>query len=177
MKKINPKEELPQKPQKPKTKHLITEKVDKFCREYVLCMNASEAYRRAFDCLPDTKPKNIWSKACEMKSRSEVKARIESLKNDIEEMMKINKTIIIQNLMDIRDRSMQKVPVMKFNPKIKDFEQVVDDSGEGVWQYDSTGANSALDKIIKVMGYYAPTKNENLDTVLQLPTTISFKKT
>ncbi len=141
----------------------LTEKQERFAHEYILCMgNRSEAYRKAFNT-SKMKQETIWSKACLMMKNDKVRARIKELQEDIEGTLDISKGIMIQTLQEVIDRSLQKVPVMKWDPIEKKEKQVVDiETGEGVWQYDSTGVNSAIDKIMKAMSYYAPEKSQAL---------------
>ena len=128
----------------PKTpKKTLTMKQEKFCREYLLCMNASEAYRRAYDA-EKMKPETIWKRASELLARGEVKGRIDELKDQIEELTGISKATMIGTLQEVIARSLQKEPVMKFDKFKKEEVQVIDlETGEGVWQYDSAGVNSA----------------------------------
>jgi hypothetical protein len=145
----------------PKPKKL-TMKQEKFCREYVLCMNQSEAYRRAFD-VKNWKPESVWVKASQICAIGTVKTRIAELKNDVEEMLNINKVNQVNELIRIRNRCLKPEPKMVWvkNDKGKP-EQVQEEDEEGnlMWAFDSAGANSAQDKILKALGYYAADKTQ-----------------
>lgn len=131
-----------------------------FAIHFVKTNNASAAYRAAYST-ENMKPETVWRRGYEIKNRGHVKARIADLRLNIEESLGISKVSILNDLLEIRDRSMQRVPVMKYNPKTKEDEQVIDaETGEGVWAYDSSGANSAIDKVMKGMGYYEPEKKD-----------------
>lgn len=153
----------------------LTEKQERFCREYLLCGgNASEAYRRAFDA-KKMKPETIWSNACRLLADNKVTARIEELREDIETTLGINKTTLINDFRRVFGQSMEPVPVLEWQTveveyvdkngktrkrKQKELVQKRNSEGELVWQFDSSGANNALDKIMKALGYYAPEKSQ-----------------
>lgn len=52
------------------------------------------------------------------------------------------------------NRCMQKVPVMEFDPVAKGRRQAIDDEGNAVWQFDSSGANKALELLGKHLGVF-----------------------
>lgn len=142
----------------------LTFKQDKFCHEYVLCMNQSEAYRRAFNT-SNMKVETVWNKASILMKVREVRARVDELKNDVEQMLGINKTNQLNELLRIRNRCLKPEPKLTWvkNENNK-MEQVQEEDEEGnlVYQFDSAGANSAQDKILKAMGYYAPTQQQQI---------------
>jgi phage terminase small subunit len=133
----------------------LTAKQEKFCREYLLTGNASEAYRRAFDC-EKSQPETVWKRASELLAKGGVKGRIEALKNDLEELLGITKATEIKQLQKIRNQCLTPEPVLEWDPLTKRMIQKVNEKGEPIWMFDSAGANSAQDKIFKAMGYYAP---------------------
>jgi hypothetical protein len=49
-------------------------------------------------------------------------------------------------------RCMQAAPVMTFNKQTKQYEQVKDDNGANIWQFDSKGAIAGLELIAKLTG-------------------------
>lgn len=151
----------------------LTAKQEKFCREYLLCGNQSEAYRRAYDA-EKMKAETIWSNASVLMTNPKVKARIEALKEDLEHLLGITKATEIKELIRIRQRCLKPEPKMIWvkNDKGKmEHVQEEDEEGNLVWQFDSAGANSAQDKILKAMGYYAAEKKDitsNGETIGQI---------
>ena len=142
----------------------LTTKQEKFCREYLLTGNASEAYRRAYDC-SNFKPESVWTKSCVLLADVKVRSRIDELKNDLEELLGITKATEIKELQRIKNRSLKPEPKMIWQ-KNEDgkMEQVQEEDEDGnlVFQFDSAGANSAQDKIMKAMGYYSADKTQFL---------------
>jgi phage terminase small subunit len=61
----------------------LTPKQEAFARAYVETGNASEAYRRSYNCKPDIKPETVWVKSCELLAHGKVSARVEELKQEI----------------------------------------------------------------------------------------------
>jgi phage terminase small subunit len=151
----------------------LTEKQDKFCREYILCGNASEAYRRAYNA-KNMKQETIWTKSSELMAKGKVKARIRELKEDIEELLGITKATEIKELVRIRSRCLKPEPKMVWvkNEKGKpELVQEQDESGNLIYQFDSAGANSASDKILKALGYYSTVKLDipsNGETIINI---------
>ncbi len=143
----------------------LTMKQENFCREYVLCGVASQAYKKCYDA-SKMQENSIWQASSELLANPMVKKKIAELKNDLENLLGINKATEIKNLMKIRQRCLQPEPKLVWvkNEKGK-MEQVQEEDEDGnlVWQFDSAGANSAQDKIFKAMGYYAP-KNVDITT-------------
>lgn len=46
-------------------------------------------------------------------------------------------------------RCLQQKPVMTYDPEVRGMVQAVDADGNGVWQFDSMGANKALELLGK----------------------------
>lgn len=60
----------------------LTAKQESFALNYVQTGNASEAYRRAYDVSPDTKPETIWSEASRVLADPRVSARVKELQEE-----------------------------------------------------------------------------------------------
>lgn len=56
----------------------LTLKQENFCREYIKCGNASEAYRKAYNC-QNMKPESINRKASELLDNVKITARVQEL--------------------------------------------------------------------------------------------------
>lgn len=60
----------------------LTPKQEKFCQEYIQCGNASEAYRKAYDC-SNMKSETINKRACELLSNGNITGRVQTLNAEI----------------------------------------------------------------------------------------------
>ena len=139
----------------------LTMKQENFCIEYLKCGNQSEAYRRAYDA-DEMSDETIWNEASKLTKNPLVATRIDELKKDIEKTLGISKTKLIQDLLDLKERCFKPEPVMEwvFNEETgkKERKQMETKEGELIWMFDSAGANSALDKVMKAMDYYGTQK-------------------
>lgn len=73
----------------------------------------------------------------------------------IEKKALISVEEIIKDFIELKNRCMQKTPVMVYDKEIKDMVQVTDEkTGEGVWKFDSMGANKALESLGKHLGMF-----------------------
>ena len=100
------------------------------------------------------KPETINNKGYQYSQRGDIRARINELKEEItKEIRKTSKITIEMILDDLKEIDAQ----AKHTNDLKIRIQVAQEKS-------------------KLWGIYAPTKQENTNTVLQLPTTISFKK-
>lgn len=108
--------------------------------------------------------KTAYSIGSELLKKPEIQEYIQKRKEELEDLLGLNKATVLQDFIAIKDRSMQAVPLMYYNPKEKEYVQKMEmnDEGDevGVYQYDSIGANRALENINKMMGYNAPEKAE-----------------
>lgn len=56
----------------------LTPKQEKFCREFIKCGNASEAYRKAYNC-QNMKPETINETACKLLKNPKIATRVQEL--------------------------------------------------------------------------------------------------
>jgi phage terminase small subunit len=76
----------------------LTPKQEAFCQAYIETGNASEAYRRAYDVSPDTKPETINRKAIEVLQNGKVTARIEAARQQLAEKHEVTADRIVREL-------------------------------------------------------------------------------
>jgi len=74
---------------------------------------------------------------------------------------------ITEQFKEIYNRCMQRIPVMRYDRDAGQMVQETDDNGEGVWTFDSSGANRALENIAKHIGYFE-LDNRQRATVIQV---------
>lgn len=119
--------------------------------------------------------------ACELLTKPNISAYMEKRKKEFEDLLGINKTTVLQDLLDIKKKSMQAVPVMEYDRSEREMVQTtaINDKGEevGVFEYDSLGAIKALETVNKMLGYYEPEKVEDVTPLEKKPSTVVINKT
>lgn len=75
----------------------LTIKQEKFCLAYVETGNASEAYRRVYNC-SKWKDKSVWEKASALLANVKVKSRVDQLKADLVKRHEVTVDRIISEL-------------------------------------------------------------------------------
>ena len=66
----------------------------------------------------------------------------------------ITKASVLRRLDEVANRCMQAVPVMEYDRLVEGYVQKTDDEGRGVWEFDSAGANRALELLGKHLGLF-----------------------
>ena len=115
--------------------------------------NKSAAYRHAYNT-GNMKESTINVRACELFKESKITVRLKELQEELQADNKMTKEWVLEQLQLVVSKSSQ-------------GEMIVGKDGEtsGEWKYDSSGVNKALDTVSKMMGYYAPEKQELSGTV------------
>ena len=67
----------------------LTEKQEKFCREFIKTGNATEAYKLSYST-KNTSDKTINENACRLKKDSKIAARIEQLQSEVKKVFEIS---------------------------------------------------------------------------------------
>lgn len=116
----------------------LTPKQRAFVAEYLTDKNATAAARRAGYSDP-----NIGR---QLMANPNVRAAVEGKLKKVEERAEISAAYVLASLQEVAQRCMQRVPVMI--GRGEDREQATQD-GEGVWEFDSAGANRALELLGK----------------------------
>lgn len=128
----------------------MNKKQELFCLEYLKDFNATRAYKEVYW----VKQKTAEVQWCKMLSNPKVS---EYLKGKAEEKLKkadVTAERVIQSLVEVANRCMQKVPVM-MKWGVQAIEIIKDENGNEqlaqVWKFDSAWANSALEKLGKYL--------------------------
>lgn len=128
---------------------MINDKQKIFCEEYIIDFNATQAAIRA-----GYSKKTANRIASENLSKLVIQEYIKELIEKRNKRTKITQDEVIADIIEVKNRCMQKVPVLTYDKEEKDYVQVTDENGEGVWKFDSQGANKALDMLMKHTGGY-----------------------
>ena len=142
---------------------MMTRKKERFYQEYPVDFNATKAAIRA-----GFSKRTAYSQGQRLLKDVEIQAEISRIVKKLAESAEINAEWVLKNLKEIAERCMQKVPVMKFDRESKSMKQVIDEeSGEGLWQFDSSGANRSLELIGRRLGMFKD-KSEHSGSVMLL---------
>lgn len=144
----------------------LNEKQKQFCEEFIIDFNGTQAAIRA-----GYSKKSAKQIAFENLTKLDLQNYIKELIENRNKRTKITQDEVIADIVEVKNRCMQKVPVVKYDKDEKDFVQVQDEFGRDVWQFDANGANKALDMLMKHTGGYDLDNKQK-----QPPLTINFKR-
>lgn len=91
----------------PKTKHGLTDKQERFCQEYVIDLNGTQAAIRAGY---SKKTANVI--AAENLAKPSISARVAEIKAEVAERLEITQDYILGSIKDTMERCKQAVPVL-----------------------------------------------------------------
>lgn len=131
------------------SKENLTPKQEKFCQEYMKDLNATQAAIRAG--YSEKTARNI---ACENLTKPYIQEYIQELQEGIKKRNQITVDEIMQDLIEVKNRCLQNVPVMYFDKIDKEWKHEGKEDGEPVYKFDSNGATKALDLLGKIIGAY-----------------------
>ena len=100
----------------------------------------------------------------------EIKKEIERLSKKVEQIIEeefnLSTADIIKDIVEIKNRCMQKTPVMIYDKVEKEYTQKEDIYGQGIWEFDSQSALRACDMLGKYKGIYL---KDNEQKRIELP--------
>ena len=117
---------------------MLNEKQKQFCEEYIIDLNGTQAAIRA-----GYSAKTANEQAAQLLAKLSIQEYICELKNKRSERVKYSQDELMRDILEVKNRCMQANPVL-------------DKEGNetGIWQFDSNGANKALDMLAKHVGFY-----------------------
>ncbi|GAA4434696.1 hypothetical protein GCM10023188_25940 [Pontibacter saemangeumensis] len=121
----------------------LTDKQQRFCEEYLVDLNATQAAIRA-----GYSEKTANREGSRLLSKVDIHARVQELQQQRSEKLNIDTEWVLRRLVAISDKCMQAEPVMKWDPE----EKAMVETGE--YQFDSQGANKATEMIGKHIGFF-----------------------
>jgi phage terminase small subunit len=129
----------------------LTAKQEAFCLRIVAGDSASDAYRSAYTPKKAT-AKTINEAASRLARSSKVVARIAELREPIIEKVQADVAYVLDNLVEVTERCMQRAPVMV---KVDGhMEQAMDADGNHLWEFEGKTAVAALGLIGKYRGMF-----------------------
>lgn len=121
----------------------LSPKQERFAREYMLDLNATQAAIRA-----GYSPKTAYSMGQRLLKNVEVQKAVQSAMDERSKRTEVNADYVLKNLLEIVERCMQRAPVLHKG------EQVVDEEGNSVWCFDGKNAIRALELLGKHKGMW-----------------------
>jgi phage terminase small subunit len=141
---------------KPKD-NFINDKHEVFCKEYLIDLNGNQAAIRA-----GYAPDSARITASKLLTDANILARIKELMDERSKNLMIDATFVIEGLKDVFERCMQRKAVLDFDPIEKKLKQKVDENGNNVWEFDSNGANKALELLGKHLALFTDKMKQDL---------------
>lgn len=120
----------------------LPEKRRRFVEEYLIDRNGTQAAIRA-----GYSPKSATEQASSLLRIPNVAAVVEEASKETSEACAITAEYVLTSLKAVADRCMQATPVMVFSREGP--VQKIDEDGNAVWEFDSQGANKALELLGK----------------------------
>lgn len=127
----------------------MTDKQRMFAEEYIADpdMNATRAYKKVYkNCKTD---EAAAANASRLLKNANVSAYVRELQDKRSERLKYTADDVLKDLIEVKDRCMQAVPVMKW-----DAEQHAYVASDAEYTFDSKGANAALKLIGDHLGMF-----------------------
>lgn len=140
---------------------MLSPKRARFVEEYLIDLNATQAAIRA-----GYSPKTADVQGPRLLGKVSVKAEIDKALAARSKTNALTVEWVLENLQNVAERCQQRQPVM-ITIKGK-REQVKDEEGRDVWQFDSAGANRALELIGKHKGMFRDRMDINVNNVADL---------
>lgn len=127
----------------------LNDKQKLFCQEYMKDLNGTQAAIRAGYAESGARVQ-----ANRMLTNDNVQQYIQELQEGIQKRNQITIDEIMSDLIEVKNRCLQNVPVMYFDKIDKEWKHEGKEFGEPVYKFDSNGATKALDLLGKIIGAY-----------------------
>lgn len=121
----------------------LNDKQERFCQEYIIDLNATQAATRA-----GYSDKTAYSQGQRLLKNVEVASRVKELQSGRAEKLNLDAEWVLQRLVQINDMCLVSVPVEKWDHKEKKMVQT------GEYVFDSQGANRSAELIGKHLGMF-----------------------
>ena len=127
-------------------------KQQQFVNEYLIDLNATQAAIRA-----GYSAKTAGSKGEQLLKIVAIKAAVGAALDERRKKNEVTADYVISSLKEVAERCLQRAKAV--NAK---GEQIRDEEGRGIWQFDSAGANKALGLLGKYLGLFTDKVQVNM---------------
>lgn len=147
----------------------LNERQIAFCEEYIKDLNATKAAIRA-----GYSEKTAPEQGARLLINVKVGEYIQKLKAERSERTQISADWVLNNIKEVAERCMQKVPVMIRTDVGLVQEQ--DEEGNHIWQFNANGALKGLELIGKHIGFFEVDNSQKSDLKFKLTREVITKK-
>ena len=124
-------------------------KQEEFCRQYLIDGNVTQAAIRS-----GYSKRTARQIAAENLTKPFIRSYIDLLRKERNARTLVDADFIINGLKEVANRCMQKSAVMEWDHDLRILKQAKDDYGNHVWEFDSAGANRALELLGRHVGLF-----------------------
>ena len=122
----------------------LTEREERFCLKY---FETGVGSKSVLEAGYKNTEKAAWTTAHRLLKKPKIEARLKELREKQEKRTEITADYVLNNLVEVVERCMQRAPVMERVGR--EMVQATDDEGRHIWRFDATGANQALNMLGK----------------------------
>ena len=127
----------------------LNDRQSRFCEEYLIDLTATQAASRS-----GYSKKTAGQIGERLLKNVEIQARVRQSKEARSQRTEITADFVLTGLKEVAERCLQRVPVIEWNYEAKAFQQKTDGEGNGIWEFDSSGANRAFELLGKHVGVF-----------------------
>lgn len=136
----------------------LNKRQQKFCEQYLISLNAKQAATIA-----GYSERTAVVQASQLLTNIKIQEFISKALAERSKRTEITADFVLQSLKEVALRCMQKAPVMEWDYENKCLSQKVDEEGNDVWEFDSAGANKALELLGKHLALFVDRKDIKAD--------------
>jgi len=128
---------------------------NKFCLEYLVDLNATQAAIRA-----GYSKKTAKSQGQRLSTKVDIREKIKELQGEQEKRTLVTTDYVILGLKQVAERCLQAKPKMIFDKEEKSYVQKMDEeTGQPIFEFDSAGANRAFELLGKHLNIFSDNVN------------------
>lgn len=145
----------------------LNPKQEKFIIEYMKDQNGTQAAIRA-----GYSKHTANEQAAQLLAKLSIRSKIDDLMGNAAKAAGVDAEYVIRGLKEVAERCMQRTPVMVFDYTQKRLVQKMEENEQGksagVWEFDSTGANKALELLGKHLDLFKGNDNQPVKVVVEI---------
>ncbi len=142
--------------------HPLTNRQKRFVEAYLIDPNATKAAIEAGYSKHSAARRGV-----ELRNKPHIARAIAEAQAERAERTRVTADYVVTSLKEVVERCLTRAPVLEWDKETRRLKQKTDENGNSVWQFDSVGANRALELLGKHLGMFAQEKTTNVTLQLQ----------